>query len=132
MDRLKDNVSTEANVPAGGGEMGYTAPMRDATEAERALLKAGAPDVDRGIDATRVATLYRMGRAAYLVSPAYAGIALIVLWRATWADALVAWFGALLAVAVSGVLVHAAYLRAHEADPRVWERIEEIRRIHKF
>jgi diguanylate cyclase (GGDEF)-like protein/PAS domain S-box-containing protein len=122
MDRLKDNVSTEANVPAGGGEMGYTAPMRDATEAERALLKAGAPDVDRGIDATRVATLYRMGRAAYLVSPAYAGIALIVLWRATWADALVAWFGALLAVAVSGVLVHAAYLRAHEADPRVWER----------
>jgi len=122
MDRLKDKVSAEANAPAGGDKMGYTGPMRDATEAERALFAAGTPDAGHGIDATRVATLYRMGRAAYLVSPAYAGIALIVLWRETWADALVAWFGALLAVTVSCVLVHAAYLRAREPDPRVWER----------
>ncbi|MDX1377033.1 MAG: PAS domain-containing protein, partial [Burkholderiales bacterium] len=96
--------------------------MRDASEAELGLFAAGGAEPDRDVEATRVAMLYRMGRAAYLVSPAYAGIALIILWRATWADALVAWFGALLAITVSRVLVHAAYLRAAAPPARVWER----------
>lgn len=122
MDRLKDNVSGAANAATQDGGMGYTAGMRDASEAELALFAAGAVPPARGIDATRVAMLYRMGRAGYLISPAFAGIALIVLWRATWADALIAWFCAVLAVTVARVFVHAAYLRAGDARPRVWER----------
>jgi diguanylate cyclase (GGDEF)-like protein/PAS domain S-box-containing protein len=122
LDRLKGNVSIEAKVAAESGRLVYTAPMRDATEAERGLLAEGAAGSERGIDTTRVAMLYRMGRAGYLVSPAYAGIVLIILWRATWADTLVAWFGTLLAVTVACVLAHAAYLRTPGADPRVWER----------
>ena len=122
MDRLKDNVSGEANAAPSGRETAYTHAMRDATEAELALFAEATPGADRGLEAARVGMLYRMARADYLVSPAYAGIVLIVLWRATWADALVAWFGALLAVTVARVLVHAAHLRAGGAAPRVWER----------
>ncbi len=122
MDRLKDNVSAAANAATEGGGMRYTGAMRDASEAELALFAAGAPPPAPDAAATRVAMLYRMGRAGYLVSPAFAGIALIVLWRATWGDALIAWFGAVLAVTVARVLVHAAYLRAGDARPRVWER----------
>lgn len=122
MDRLKDNVSVAVDAGAEGGGMRYTGPMRDATDAELALFAAAAKPPARDLDAARVAMLYRMGRAGYLVGPAFAGIALIVLWRATWADALVAWFGALLAVTVGRVLVHAAYLRAGDGEARVWER----------
>ena len=122
MDRLKDNVNAAADAGAQGGRVRYTGPMHEATEAELALFAAGASAPARSVDATRIAMLYRMGRAGYLVGPAFAGIALIVLWRETWADALVAWFGVLLAVTVGRVLVHAAYLRTGDAAPRIWER----------
>jgi diguanylate cyclase (GGDEF)-like protein/PAS domain S-box-containing protein len=122
MDRLKDNVSGASNAAPRRPKSAYTPAMRDATEAELALFAQGAPAQDRSLEATRVAMLFRMARIDYLVSPACAGIVLIILWRATWADALVAWFGALLAVTVARVLVHAAHLRAGATEPRVWER----------
>jgi len=118
---VKDNVNGAANATAGGGRSAYIPSMRDA-HAEPVPAASVNPAPGRGIDETRIAMLYRMERAAYLVTPAYAGIVLMILWRATWADALVAWFGALLAVTVARVLVHAAYLRAPGPDPRVWER----------
>jgi diguanylate cyclase (GGDEF)-like protein/PAS domain S-box-containing protein len=118
---VKDNVNAAANATAGGGRAGYIRSMRE-PESGPVRSAAGRPAPDRGTDETRIATLYRMERAAYLVTPAYAGIVLMILWRATWADALVAWFGALLVVTVARVLVHAAYLRAPGPDPRLWER----------
>lgn len=118
---MKDNVNGAANATAEGRRSAYIPSMRDA-HADPVPAASVNPAPDRGIDETRIAMLYRMERAAYLVTPAYAGIVLMILWRATWADALVAWFGALLAVTVARVLVHAAYLRAPGPDPRVWER----------
>ena len=46
MDRLKDNVSSEANAAPSGRESAYTPAMRDATEAELALFAQGAPVQD--------------------------------------------------------------------------------------
>jgi len=118
---MKDYVNSEANAAAAGARSAYIPPMADAASDPK-LFDPMPAVADRGIEATRVAMLYRMGRAAYLVSPAYAGIVLMILWRATWADALVAWFGALLAVTVARVLAHSAYLRTLGAEPRIWER----------
>ena len=118
---VKNNVSAEANDTPVAAAVAYTDEV-NAPQAEERFFTAPPSVRDFGIDDTRIALLYRMGRAAYLVSPVYAGIVLIILWRETWTDALIAWFGALLAVTAAQVLVHAGYLRERQSRPRVWER----------
>jgi len=118
---MKNNVKAEVNATPTHGATAYTDPVTE-VEADEAFFATVAPAPEAGVDATRVSMLYRMGRAAYLVSPVYAGIVLMILWRDTWADALIGWFGALLAVTTARVLAHAAYLRAGAAPPRRWER----------
>ena len=124
---MKNKVSAAAKTTPSGRAAAYTVPMHDVdldvgVDADEAFFVAAQPARDADVDDTRIAMLFRMGRAAYVVSPVYAGIVLMILWRDTWTDALIAWFCALLAVIGAQVLVHAAYLRAQGRPPRRWER----------
>jgi len=124
---MKNKVNAAAKTTPAGRAAAYTGSMHEVdldvgVDADEAFFVAAQSAPDAGVDDTRIAMLFRMGRAAYLVSPVYAGIVLMILWRDTWADALIGWFCALLAVIAARVLVHAAYLRAQGRPPRRWER----------
>jgi len=77
------------------------------------------------IEAARVAQLYRSGKIAYLASPVYAAVLILVLWGPITAGVLFAWFAVMLAVSIGRVAIHLRYVRAaHDAAsaPR-WEKI---------
>ncbi len=72
--------------------------------------------VEQKLEAARIAQLYRSGRVAYLASPVYAAVLMLVLWGPITAGVLVAWFAVMLAVSVARALLH----RFHAHGERIF------------
>lgn len=104
--------------------------MRSSTASENPRSDAAGTTVSPRIDddgtdrieVARVALQFRLGRAAYVASPVYAMLMLVLLWRPSWEAALVGWFAVLLGVSLARAGVHLAYVRAQGHPWRDWER----------
>lgn len=104
--------------------MNSSTPAEDTESGEAATpvpprIDGDGPD---RIEVARVALQFRLGRAAYVASPVYAMLMLVLLWRPSWEAALVGWFAVLLGVSLARAGVHLAYVRAQGHPWRDWER----------
>lgn len=89
-----------------------------------AAIPSAVSDAATRLGAARVDALYRFAKPAYLTTLVIAAIMIVVLWSATTAAVLVAWFGAVVGVTLGRILLHWRYARARDAirDPLAWER----------
>jgi diguanylate cyclase (GGDEF)-like protein/PAS domain S-box-containing protein len=76
------------------------------------------------LEAARVAQLYRSGKVAYAASPAFAALLMLVLWDPITAGVLLAWYVAIVGVAIGRAAIHRRYLRGagDAASAPRWER----------
>lgn len=74
--------------------------------------------------AARIDALFKVVRAAYLATPANAGILMVILWGPITVDVLLGWFGAVVAVTLVRLGMHRRYVTrgANDASAAVWER----------
>ena len=76
------------------------------------------------LQSARVAALYSVGRSVYLSSPLVAAFTLVLLWDLPGRGVLLAWFAAVVAITVTRVALHRAYLRSgtQPGHALAWER----------
>ncbi len=98
-----------------GGAMNPAEHARDDSEVV-------APEAGRAFDAARISHLYRSAVPAYIASPVYVGLLMLVLWESDSAGPLVAWFAAMVGVSLVRAAVHFAYVRSDQLDSALWER----------